>query len=173
LGYFLMSMVVGGLIVSMPAILADRGVGLAQASTAFGLLGAAIIIGRLAVGVLVDRLAAHLVAAVFIALPSVACLLLARHRATVPAVVLAGISVGAEVDLLAFLVSRYFGLLHYAQIYGWALSAFSAGVGIGPPLAAWVRDTTGAYTVALDVFAAMAAAAAVLVASLGRGHAGK
>jgi MFS family permease len=167
LAFFLMSMVVGGLIVNLPAMLADRGVGLTQASSALGLLGVAIIVGRLTVGLLVDRLAAQLVAAAYIVLPSLACLLLAQHNAAVSAVVLTGLSAGAEVDLLAYLVSRYFGLLQYARIYGWALSAFSAGIGVGPLLAAWVRDTTGGYAVALYVFAAMAGVAALLVASLG------
>jgi MFS family permease len=168
LSFFLMSMVIGGMIVNLPAMLADRGVDLAQASRALGLLGVAIILGRLSVGLLVDRLTPRFVAATYIALPSVACLLLAQQSAAFPAIVLMGLSTGAEVDLLAYLVSRYFGLLHYARIYGWALAAFSAGVGLGPPIAAWVRDTTGDYTTALYVFAVMAGAAATLVASLGR-----
>jgi cyanate permease len=168
-----MSMVVGGLIVNLPAMLADRGVGLAQASSALGLLGVAVIGGRLTVGLLVDRLPAQLVAAAYIVLPSLACLLLARRNAAVPAVVLAGLSAGAEVDLLAYLVSRYFGLLQYSRIYGWALSTFSAGVGVGPLLAAWVRDTTGSYAIALYVFAVMAGMAALLVASLGRALGGR
>ncbi|HVY16181.1 MAG TPA: MFS transporter [Rhodopila sp.] len=170
LAFFLMAMVIGGLIVNLPAMLADRGVDFARASAALGLLGVAVILGRLTVGFLVDRLAAQFVAAVYIALPSAACLLLARHGSAVPAVVLTGLAAGAEVDLLAFLIGRYFGLLHYARIYGWALSAFSAGIGVGPVLAARVRDTSGSYGVALYMFAAMAATAALLVASLGGGR---
>jgi MFS family permease len=168
LAFFLTAVVIGGLIVNLPAMLGDRGINLAEASKALGLLGVAIIVGRLTVGWLVDRVAAHIVAAVYIALPALGCLFLLQHGAAAPAVLLIGLAVGADVDLLAFLVSRYFGLLHYARIYGCTLSAFSAGVGIGPPLAARVYDTSGSYTAALYGFAAMAATAALLVASLGR-----
>jgi MFS family permease len=168
LAFFLTAMVVGGLIVNLPSMLADRGIALPQASSALGLLGAAVIAGRLTVGWLVDRVAAQYVAATYILMPTLACLLLSQHGAPAPAVLLIGLSIGAEVDLLAFLISRYFGLLHYARIYGCILSAFSAGVGIGPPLAARVYDASGGYTAALYGFAALAATAAMLVASLGR-----
>jgi MFS family permease len=168
LAFFLMALVVGGLIVNLPAMLADRGIPLPQAAEALGLLGVAIIGGRLTVGWLVDRVAAHYVAAAYIVLPTLACLLLAEHGAAGPAVVLVGLSAGAEVDLLAFLISRYFGLLHYARIYGCALSTFSAGVGLGPLLAARIYDASGGYAGALYGFAACAAVASVLVASLGR-----
>ena len=32
-----------------------------------------------------------------------------------PAILLIGLSAGAEVDLLAYLISRYFGMRHYAK----------------------------------------------------------
>lgn len=168
LAFFLMAMVIGGLIVNLPAMLADRGIALPEAAQALGLLGVAVIAGRLTVGWLVDRLPAQVISALYIALPTLACLTLAQHGAAAPAVVLTGLSAGAEVDLLAFLISRYFGLLHYARIYGCALSAFSAGVGIGPPLAARVYDASGGYSLALYGFAACAATASLLVASLGK-----
>lgn len=166
--FFLMSIVVGGLIVSLPTLLADRGVNLAQASAALGYLGFSIIAGRLTIGFLVDRFPAHMVAPVYILLPVGGCLLLAHGMAAVPAILLIGLSAGAEVDLLAYLVSRYFGMWHYARIYGWGLSAFSAGAGTGPILGGWIRDATGSYVMALYAFTAMVIVAAALIATLGR-----
>lgn len=166
--FFLIAAVVGGMIVNLPAMLADRGLDGPAASDALGYLGFAIIAGRLSAGALVDRFAARIVAPIYSLLPALGCLLLARGQALVPAMLLIGLSVGAEVDLLAYLVSRYFGLGHYAKIYGWGLSVFSAGVGIGPVLAGLVHDRTGTYGPALYAFAAMVAVAAMLIGSLGR-----
>ena len=51
------------------------------------------------------------------------------------AIVLLGVAAGVEYDLLAYLVSRYFGVRSYARIYG-ALYALFCGAGFGPaPLA--------------------------------------
>ncbi len=166
--FFLISIVVGGLIVNLPPMLADRGVDLAQAARALGFLGISIIIGRLTIGSLVDRFPARLVAPVYIILPAISCVLLAQGLAPMPAILLIGLSAGAEVDLLAYLISRYFGMAHYARIYGWGLSFFSAGAGTGPIFGGWVHDRTGSYVLALYAFAVMVAVAAGLIGSLGR-----
>ena len=166
--FFLISTVVGGMIVNLPAMLADRGVNLAQASAAMGFLGIAIIIGRLTIGALVDRFPARVVAPIYILLPAAACTMLANGWAPAPAILLMGLAAGAEVDLLAYLISRYFGMRHYARIYGFGLSAFSAGAGTGPLFGGFVHDRTGSYVVALYTFAAIVTVAAALIASLGR-----
>ncbi|WP_428484508.1 MFS transporter [Rhodopila sp.] len=166
--FLLISIEVGGLIVNLPAMLADRGVDLAQASRALGYLGFAIIAGRLSIGGLVDRFPARVVAPIYILLPALSCVLLAQGLAPVPAILLIGLSAGAEVDLLAYLISRYFGMRQYARIYGWCLSIFSAGVGTGPILGGWVHDRTGTYRLALYAFAIMITLAAALIGSLGK-----
>jgi MFS family permease len=165
--FVLISIVVGGLIVSLPAMLADRGMTLRQASSTLGWLGVAIIVGRLTIGWLVDRLPARMVAPIFILLPAVSCLLLVHGYALAFAVLLIGLASGGEVDLLAYIVSRYFGMRHYGKIYGWSLAAFGAGVGGGPVFAGWVRDETGTYIAALHVFTVMVVIAAALIGSLG------
>jgi cyanate permease len=149
-------------------MLADRGVALADAGRALGMLGFSIIIGRLTIGFLVDRFPARIVGPIYILLPALSCAMLAQGLAPIPAIVLIGLSAGAEVDLLAYLMSRYFGMRHYAKIYGWGLSAFSAGAGTGPIFAGWVHDMSGNYVMALYAFAIMIAVGASLIASLGR-----
>ncbi len=164
--FVLIAVTVGGLIVNLPAILADRGLATAQAAEALGMLGFAVIAGRLTIGWLLDRLPARLVAPVYVLLPGIACLLLVRGETPLAAVPLIGLATGAEVDLLAYLTSRLFGMRHYGKLYGWVLAAFGAGVGAGPALAGWIRDQTGTYDLALTIFALMAAAAACLIATL-------
>ena len=165
---FMISIVMGGMIVNLPAMLADRGVDLARAAAAMGYLGISIIVGRLTIGALVDRFPARIVAPIYVLLPMVSCSMLAQGMAPVPAIMLLGLSAGAEVDLLAYLTSRYFGMLHYAKIYGFGLSAFSAGAGVGPLIGGWVHDSTGSYVGALYLFAGLVVIAAGLIASLGR-----
>ncbi|HEX2942590.1 MAG TPA: MFS transporter [Rhodopila sp.] len=166
--FFLIAIVVGGMIVHLPAMLADLGLPRTAAERALGFLGVALIVGRLSIGALMDRFPARVVAPVFILLPVFSCLLLLRGGGTVPAVILSGLSAGAEVDLLAYLVSRYFGIMHYARIYGWMLAAFSGGVGLGPVFAGWVHDRTGGYAGALGAFVVLMLAAAMLIGTLGR-----
>ena len=132
------------------------------------LLGFAIIAGRLSIGWLVDWLSARVVAPVYILLPALSCVLLAHGTASTLAILLIGLASGAEVDLAAYLVSRYFGMRNYAKIYGWILAVFSAGVGTGPVFAGCVDDTTGTYVAALYTFAIMVVVATALIGSLGR-----
>jgi MFS family permease len=165
--FFLISIAVGGLIVNLPALLADRGLTSAAAAGLVGFLGYAIIAGRLCLGFLVDRFPPAIAGAGLILLSALACVLLAASAAPLPAVLLLGLCAGAEVDLLAFLVSRLFGLRHYAQIYGWGISAFTAGAGVGPYVAGRAHDWAGNYVAALWGFAGLIVIAALLILSLG------
>ena len=40
---------------------------------------------------------------------------------------LVGLGMGAEGDIIAYLISRYFGLRAFGEIYGYAFSAFTLG----------------------------------------------
>jgi MFS family permease len=168
IAFAFISIVIGGLIVSLPAMLADRAIALKEASRALSLLGLAIIGGRLTAGWFLDRFHARIVGATYTLLPALSCLLLSKGAAIGLAIFLIGISSGAEVDLLAYLVSRYFGMSNYAKIYGCVLAVFSAGVGIGPVFAGFSHDRSGSYMIALGAFAVMVVAAAGVISSLGR-----
>ena len=60
--------------------------------------------------------------------------------------VLCGMGIGAEVDLMAFFVSRYFGLKAYGKIYGTMFGIFSVGTGVGPQLSGIFFDIWKSYT---------------------------
>jgi MFS family permease len=61
------------------------------------------------------------------------------------AVALLGMGAGAESDLLAMLVSRYFGLRSFGTIFGWICAAFMVGSAIGPWFLGIGFDSTGSY----------------------------
>jgi hypothetical protein len=83
------------------------------------------------------------------------------------AAILLGIDIGAEVDIMAFLLGRYFGLSHYGAVYGTLLASFTLGSGAGPWLIALSFDRSHTYANALMGCALALIAASALVASLG------
>jgi hypothetical protein len=84
---------------------------------------------------------------------------------------LIGLAAGAEVDLLAFLTSRRFGLAAYGRIYGCQLALFSLGAGLAPILMGAAHDRFGSYGGALNIDAVVILIGAVLVGTLRRGGA--
>ena len=67
----------------------------------------------------------------------------------------------------AYLVSRYFGLRAFGEIYGYAFAAFTLGGVVGPLLMGVGFDSTGSYRLALGVFVVATLTAAVLMTRLG------
>ena len=88
-------------------------------------------------------------------------------QATV-AIILIGVGTGSESDLLALLVSRYYGPRAFGQIYGSIFAAFMVGSAAGPYLVGALFDRFGSYGVALAWTAAALVLAAALLAVLPR-----
>jgi MFS family permease len=82
------------------------------------------------------------------------------------AAVMVGFAMGAEVDLVGYLVARYFGMRAYGIIYGCQYTAFLMGTALGPLIAAAVYDAHGSYAPALYGSAADLGVAALLGARL-------
>jgi MFS family permease len=74
---------------------------------------------------------------------------------------------GAEGDIIAYLISRYFGLRSFGEIYGYAFGAFTLGGVVGPLLMGKAFDTTGSYSIGLGVFVVASVIAAGLMTRLG------
>ncbi|RMB01929.1 MFS transporter [Eilatimonas milleporae] len=149
IGFLCLSLTISGVIVHMPALLADSGLSGERAGAMVGIVGVTILVGRLLVGFLVDRYNPPVIAFIFLSLPILSCLLLASGTSDIlvlqGAVLLLGLSAGAEVDLLAFLTNRSFGLRAYGSIYGFLLSFFSVGAGLGPLILGLGYDANGSY----------------------------
>ena len=172
IGLVLAAAGISGLITSSVSILTDRGLTFAEAARYAGLIGVSVIGGRLLVGVLLDRFWAPLVAAVFLAVPAVAALMLVGANSTPlvlsASMIIIGLAAGAELDLLAYLVSRYFGLRHYGTFYGALYIFFSIGAGLAPVSFGMVFDYFGSYTPILNIVAGMSVTGALLMLTLGR-----
>jgi len=143
-----------GMVTNMVPMLQGTGLSAQTAAQVFGTFGIAIIVGRLLVGYLLDRYSPSLVAAISLALPAVGCaIFLFADVQNVPLLVLAtltiGASAGAEFDLAAFLMARYFGLKDYARIFGLHLGLITIASGLVPMFFGYLFELYGGYSAVL------------------------
>jgi MFS family permease len=161
---------VTGLLSHLVALLQDRGFPAGQATAVLSIAGVTLVAGRVIAGWALDRFQGPVVAALFLLLPAPGLLLIAFDHSLVAAVVaaaLCGLGVGAEVDLAAFLLGRYFGLKAYGQLYGGQLALFTFGAGLGPLLMGVAFERFGSYVPMLGLGAALLFASACLLGRLG------
>ena len=161
-----------GIIPNFVPYLLDSGMAPVQAAEIASIMGVAVIVGRLTAGFLVDRIWAPAIAAAFFAMPILAMLIMANVTPT-PAIAIAaaiflGLAAGAELDLLAFLTSRYFGVAHYGAIFGGIYAFFTVGSGLAPLMYARTFDLLGTYRPMLLIAAGFLAVAIALLLSLGK-----
>ncbi|MSR09550.1 MAG: MFS transporter [Gammaproteobacteria bacterium] len=167
--FLLIGIGVQSLILHLVPMLVLRDVEPMRAAQAQSLVAAALIVGRLGAGMLMDRFFAPRVAIAFLLGPVVGIILLASGASGTAAFLagmLTGLAAGAEVDVTAFLASRYFGLKYFSRIYAWFYSAYSAGAGIGPLLTAQAVEHYGDYTEILYVHAALLIIAGLMLTRL-------
>lgn len=169
---FLITLSVIGIIPNFVPFLLDTGMTAQDAAETAAVMGLAVITGRLVAGFMVDRIWAPAVAALFFSMPIMAVLMLANLTVT-PAVALAaavtlGLAAGAELDLLAFLTSRYFGVTHYGAVFGSIYAFFTVASGLAPLLYARTFDALGTYQPILTAAAALLVVAISLLLSLGK-----
>jgi len=169
LAFFLAALGIHGVMVHFVPLLTDRGVPAASAAGAAAMLGFGMLVGRIGSGYLMDRFFAPWVAAACFALgPLLGIWLLAEEvgRAGVCAFLI-GLGAGAEVDAIALLTSRYFGLRHFGSIYGYFYAAFMLGTGLGPAAVGVGFEGTGSYTTPLFLAAGAVALLCVALLTLG------
>jgi MFS family permease len=167
---FLVAMSVIGCLIHLVPMLTDRGISAQSAAFATSLLGGAVIPGRVGSGYLLDRVHASYVAACFFSAAAVGILILLSGMSgftVFVAAALVGLGMGAEGELIAYLVGRYFGLLSFSEVYGYALISFTLGGIVGPLVMGIVFDATGSYRFALGLFLLATIAGTGLMTRLG------
>ncbi|HUE82486.1 MAG TPA: MFS transporter [Pyrinomonadaceae bacterium] len=153
--FFLVSASINGCLIHLVPMLTDRNVSPATAAIAASFLGGATLIGRVGTGYLLDRFFASYIAIWFFGGASVGILLLWGGAAvflSVVAAVLLGLGNGAETDVMAYQMSRYFGLRAFSEIYSYILAAYTLGGVVGPLLMGISFDSTGSYRLILMIF---------------------
>jgi cyanate permease len=161
---------VHGVGLHMAAIFTDRGVSAAGAATATSLVGAAVIVGRLCSGYLLDRMFAPRVAILFYSATALGIAMLCtgvNGSLAFVAAFLAGLGMGAEVESMAYMMSRYFGLAAFGTSYGVAFGAFMISGSAGVLLMGAGYDRFHSYTVPLASFCVAMLLTTILLTRLG------
>ena len=169
----LFSLATNGLNTHWAALLTDRGFSPAVAAAVLSVAGFATLASKLSTGYLLDRFYGNrAVAALFVlcALGFLTIIYAQPAWTAFAAAALVGVGMGAESDAVPYLLTRYFGLSHFSELYGYTWSVYAVAGGLGPLFAGAVFDATHSYRAALCVFGVMVIAAAGLFAALPKYH---
>ncbi len=153
-------------LVNLVPILSEKGFSKTSAALVTSMLGIAVILGRVVVGFLLDKLFAPYITAAILLAPAMAFLLLSTGSnlyIVYFSAALIGLAVGAEVDIMAYLVSRYFKPHQFGFLNGLMFSFFVASGAFGPICLAYLRELQGNYEIALQLMSAIIVAAAICV----------
>jgi cyanate permease len=149
--FAMMSLSFMGLLPHFVPMLGDAGIDPRAAGKLAGQIGLAVIASRMLVGLALDRFFAPCIAiaiSLVAAAGNLVFFFLGAEYAWLTAIAI-GLALGAELDLMGFLIARYFGLAQFGKIYGWLYFAFIFASGLGPLWVGAVRDATGNYSIAL------------------------
>jgi MFS family permease len=165
--FFFAALGTSGLMVHIIPMLTDAGLTPARAGSIAGIMGLAVIAGRVLSGATIDRFFAPYVGAILFTITATGCVAMAFAGVGLAPVAafLLGFAMGAEVDLIGYLVARYFGMRSYGSIYGTIYAIFLAGAAFGQLGAGWVFDSFGDYTFALLAAAVVLVVSAIIAAT--------
>ena len=152
-------------------LLHDRGYSPAAATALLGASGIAAMIMRILVGLGLDFVHGPMFSAIVMLLPPVGVGILLSHAgspAPLFAAICLGLAIGAEIDMLGYFVSRYFGRRSFGMLYGLVFGAFAVGIGIGPAFLGLSYDRFHSYDPMLKLFLVLLVIAALLFLPLGK-----
>jgi MFS family permease len=157
-------------VLHMPALLTDRGLSSARAATASAVIGISVTVGRIASGYLLDRAFAPRIAMLFYGASAVGLGILwsgQTRNVAMLAAFLVGLGMGAETELMGYLMSRYFGLRSFATAFGYAFCAFMLAGAVGTLLMGAAFDHFHSYTAPLGAACAATVCGVLLLTQLG------
>ena len=167
------SFAVGGPIPNLEAMFSSKGFLTTEAIALASFVGfPSVIVGRVLGGYLLDYFWAPAVAAIILSLPALSLFLIVQPDLSLTiaffSMFLLGLAAGVEYDLMAYLVSRYFGQLNYSSIYGLIYGFFAIGSGFGPWVFARSYSATGSYDTMLKISAVLFIIGALPLLFLGK-----
>jgi len=150
----------------LKVILLDRGIDSDMGTYAVSLFASSVIAGRLLCGIALDRFPPYAVSAFSLGLPGIGLGIFATGTADAvlisTAVLMMGFALGAEGDVLAYLVMRYFPLEIYSTVLGTLLGGLALAIAVGSAVLSLTLKLSGGFT----LFLAMSSVAALLGGAL-------
>ena len=168
--FFLAATTINGSIIHVVPLLTDRGIAPGVAAAALSAAGLALIGGRIIAGYCLDKIFAPYIAVFFLLCPMVGIAILASGIAgswPIVGTILLGMGIGAEIDLLSFVVSRYFGIRFFGTLHGFGFALALIGNAAGASVLGWFFQLAHSYTPGFVVFEILLAIACVLMMTLG------
>jgi MFS family permease len=166
--FCLAATVINGSLIHVVPLLTDRGLSLHDAVSAVSASGIALICGRVFTGWCSDKLFAPWIAIFFLLCPMAGIAILATGAGNpVIGTVLLGLGIGAEIDLMSFIVSRYFGVRFFGSLHGFMFAFAAFGNFIGSSALGWSFELLHSYGPAFVLFELFLAIAIVIFARLG------
>ena len=152
-------------------VLMDNGIAARDTWLMLGALPFGVLVGRFVAGLALDRFPTPIVGFLGTGLPSIGLLMMAAHVNSPAmltfAVLCVGFSVGADGDILAFVVSRKFGLDIYSSVMGLMTMGISFAVSFGAALLSLTLRFSGGFDAFLLICAAGVFAGSLLFLFIG------
>jgi MFS family permease len=165
--FFMLGLTATSLVTQQVPLLIEAGWTEPDARGVASLFGFALLFARVTVGFVIDHIFAPVVMLSVAIGGALACVLYAIFPGTaILSAILLGFLLGAEFDVLAFLIKRYFGNMAYGRLYGVVFAVFYLGSGLGIAGLAQSRQTFGDYDTGLYIAAGVLAACALLLSFL-------
>lgn len=152
---FLAPFTIIGTVAHLFPMLTERGFAGPDAATVLSMIYIGGMVGQLSSGLLLDRTSGPRVVLLYFggAAFGIGLLHLSGNPVLAkPGALLLGLGQGAEMSILAYLVTRYFGLRHYGAIYGRIYGIANLGIASGILGMGVAHDLTGGYAVMGRVF---------------------
>lgn len=159
-----------GLQLHFVAILGDNGLSTQWVAWYASAIGIVLTITRVITGYLLDAFPAQRVSAVIMGLGAVSTLVFAFSGTwgSVFGAIAIGMTVGAEIDMVGYFASRYFGFASYGRVYGMLYGTILISTAVSPLIYGQVKDKLGDYTPALVGSAALLVLSAAFLLLLAR-----
>ena len=157
-------------VLHLAPLLSDRGFSPQAAANAVSIIGMAMLFGRTGSGYFLDRFFAPRVCALLFGQCAIGIAILAAGASGSLAIVAAfmvGVAFGAEVEVIAFLMSRYFGLRKFGVAFGFGFASFVLAGALGTYIMGAGFDRTRSYTAPLILVLFAMVLATILFTRLG------
>ncbi|HEX6996317.1 MAG TPA: MFS transporter [Gammaproteobacteria bacterium] len=162
LGFFLLGVTATSLVTQQVPLLRDAGWTAEETTRLQTVFGFGLLFARVAVGFVIDHIFAPRVMTTVLIGGAIACLLYALYpQFGYVSALLIGFLLGAEFDVLAFLIKRYYGLKAYGRVYGVIFGVFYLGSAVG----IWGLPKLRELSADLSYDNGLYAAASILLAS--------
>jgi MFS family permease len=133
----------------LKVMLLEHGISSTVAGYMVSIFATGVLVGRFVAGLALDRWPTYLVAAICMGVPCTGMFIMASPTHSVPllglAVMILGLSYGAEADILAYVTARYFPISIYSSVLGLLMPTAGLAIAIGSGLLSWTLTISDSF----------------------------